>query len=33
VASRLCETTLRPALRQGLAVPSVRHIELVLAAD
>ena len=33
VASRLCETTLRPALRQGLAVPSVRHIELVLATD
>ena len=33
VASRLCETTLRPAMRQGLAVPSVRHIELVLAAD
>ena len=33
VASKLCETTLRPALRQGLAVPSVRHIELVLATD
>ena len=33
VASRLCETTLRPAMRQGLPVPSVRHIELVLAAD
>jgi hypothetical protein len=33
VASRLCETTLRPAVRQGLPVPSVRHIELVLAAD
>ena len=33
VASKLCETTLRPALRQGLAVPSVRHIELVLASD
>jgi len=33
VASRLCETTLRPAMRQGVAVPSVRHIELVLAAD
>jgi|GEM_PF-2616334 len=33
VASKLCETTLRPAMRQGLAVPSVRHIELVLAAD
>ena len=33
VASRLCETTLRPAMRRGAAVPSVRHIELVLAAD
>jgi hypothetical protein len=33
LASRLCETTLRPALRQGLPVLSVRHIELVLAAD
>lgn len=33
VASKLCETPLRPALRQGLAVPSVRHIELVLASD
>jgi hypothetical protein len=33
VASRLCETTLRPAMRQGVAVPNVRHIELVLAAD
>jgi len=32
-ASSLCETTLRPAMRQGVAVPSVRHIELVLAAD
>lgn len=33
VASRLCETMLRPAQRRGVAVASVRHIELVLAAD
>ena len=33
VASRLCETVLRPAQRHGVAVASVRHIELVLAAD
>ena len=33
VASRLCETVLRPAQRRGVAVASVRHIELVLAAD
>ena len=31
VASRLCETALRPAQRQGSAVPSIRHIELVVA--
>jgi len=33
VAARLCETVLRPAQRRGVAVASVRHIELVLAAD
>ena len=33
VASRLCDTVLRPAQRRGVAVASVRHIELVLAAD
>ena len=33
VASRLCETVLRPAQRHSVAVASVRHIELVLAAD
>ena len=33
VASKLCETPLRPALRQGLAVPSVRHIARVLAVE
>lgn len=31
VAAKLCETVLRPAMRRGIAVPSVRHIELVLA--
>jgi hypothetical protein len=33
VAARLCETVLRPAQRRGVAVASVRHIELVLASD
>ena len=32
VAMTLCETTLRPAIRRGVAVPSVRHIELLLAS-
>ncbi|MDL2337795.1 MAG: hypothetical protein QFE16_08135 [Pseudomonadota bacterium] len=31
VAAQLCETALSPAMRRGIAVPSVRHIELVLA--
>ena len=31
VAARLCETELRPAQRRGSAVPSIRHIELVVA--
>ena len=32
VAMTLCETRLRPAIRRGVAVPSVRHIELLLAS-
>lgn len=32
IATTLCETQLRPAWRRGVAVPSVRHIELLLAA-
>ncbi len=31
VAAQLCETVLTPAMRRGVAVPSVRHIELLLA--
>lgn len=31
VATKLCETELSPAMRRGVAVPSVRHIELLLA--
>lgn len=31
VAMKLCETKLSPAMRRGVAVPSVRHIELLLA--
>lgn len=30
VAAKLCETTLSPAMRHGVAVHSVRHIELLL---
>ncbi|MFM9914467.1 MAG: hypothetical protein ACKVOX_01560 [Rhizobacter sp.] len=32
VEMKLCETVLRPAMRSGVAVPSVRHIELLLAS-
>ncbi|MDO9313459.1 MAG: hypothetical protein Q7T97_02805 [Burkholderiaceae bacterium] len=32
VEMKLCETVLRPAIRRGAAVPSVRHIELMLMA-
>lgn len=31
VAAKLCETVLTPAMRRGVAVRSVRHIELLLA--
>lgn len=31
VAATLCTTALSPALRRGVPVPSVRHIELIIA--
>ena len=31
VAAKLCETVLSPAMRRGVAVRSIRHIELLLA--
>jgi hypothetical protein len=31
IAARLCKTTLTPAVRRGIDVASVRHIELLLA--
>lgn len=33
VAATLCTTALTPAVRRGVAVPSVRHIEVILAPE
>ena len=33
VTTTLCTTELDPAMRRGVAVPSVRHIEVILVPE
>jgi len=33
IARQLCETRLVPAIRSGVAVPSVRHVEILIADE
>jgi len=33
IAKQLCETRLTPAMRSGVAVPSVRHVEILISDE
>lgn len=33
IAKQLCETHLTPAMRSGVAVPSVRHVEILISEE